>query len=47
MSKRTTFPYELKSKDKLIRCIELNLVFKSSTAAQQATGIDQSSILKA
>lgn len=47
MSKRTTFPYELKSKDKLIRCIELNLVFKSSAVAQKATGIDQSSILKA
>ena len=47
MKKRTTFPYDLKSKDKLIHCIELNLTFKTSTAAQEATGIDQSSILKA
>ena len=47
MSKRTTFPYKPRVKDKLIHCIELDLIFKTSMAAQEATGIDQSSILKA
>lgn len=34
-------------KGKLIHCIELDLTFKTSLAAKAATGIDNSSILKA
>lgn len=34
-------------KNKLIYCVELDLTFKTSLAAKEATGIDNSSILKA
>lgn len=34
-------------KNKLIYCVELDLTFKTSLAAQAATGVDNSSILKA
>lgn len=39
--------YIPKEREKLIHCIELNLTFKTSLAAARATGIDNSSILKA
>jgi hypothetical protein len=34
-------------KGKLIHCIELDMIFKTSLEAKAATGIDNSSILKA
>jgi hypothetical protein len=33
-------------KKKLIHCVELDMTFKTSIAAMEATGIDNSSILK-
>lgn len=38
--------YKPKEKDKVIYCIELDKVFKTSIAAWEETGVDYSSILK-
>lgn len=39
--------YTPKVRDKLIHCVELDLTFKTSLAAEEVTGVDHSSILKA
>lgn len=39
--------YVPKVKEHLIHCVELNLTFKTALAAREATGVDNSSILKA
>lgn len=39
--------YTPKVREKLIHCVELDLIFKTSLAASASTGIDNSSILKA
>lgn len=37
---------KVKEREKLIHCEELNLTFKTSVAAKEATGVDSSSIIK-
>lgn len=44
---RKYYKYQPRVKEKLYYCIELGLTFKTSTAAMEALGIDNSSLIKA